>query len=1073
LCAHFKKSTDMRKLAYSILLTFASLTLFSQSIPSVEQYFKPVKWRNIGPFRGGRSVASCGVVNNPLVYYMGSTGGGVWKTEDAGQTWQNISDGFFKTGSVGAITVSESDPNVIYVGMGEHPPRGVMTSYGDGVYKSTNGGKTWKKMGLDLTRHIAGISIHPQNPDIVYVAAQGALHGASDDRGVYKSMDGGKTWTRILFVDKNTGCVDLSMDMTNPRILYAAMWEHRRLPWQVQSGGASCGLYKSMDGGETWTRLEKGLPKELGKMGISVSRANPNKVYAVIESDTKTEKGGVFVSNDAGESWNRISKDHSTVQRAWYYIEIFSDPTNENTVYVLNTSILKSIDGGKTFTRLSGTHGDHHHLWFNPTNGKNFINSNDGGAAISFNGGYTWSSESNQPTAQFYRINADNRFPYRIYAGQQDNTSVVTASRNPTGFGISEKDWTSTAGGESAFLAFNPDNPRYVMGGSYQGTIEVLDTETDEGKSIMVVPNLYLSLQPKNMQYRFNWNAPIIYSMHEPNTYFHAGNRVFKTTNLGKTWDIISPDLTRHDTAKMITSGVPYTNEGAGGENYCTISYLTESKQDKNVMWAGSDDGLVHLTKDGGKTWQNVTPKGLDECLINCIEVSPHDKSTVYIATTRYKVNDFTPSVWKTSDYGKTWINITKNIPNGAYTRAIREDTERKGLLYCGTEIGLYISYNDGGDWQPFNLNLPITPITDLKVHQGDLLASTMGRAFWILDDLGAIRQYNSDNSKEIFTLMTPEDAYRVSGGSPLDKAEPEEDKSNRPSRAGFSGTNPASGVVLYYHLNKKDSSEMALTLEILDEKGQLIRQYSNKADKKVAGYPGGPSPEPLLSIRNGLNRFVWNMRYPTLPGVDRLFIEGNYEGRKVAPGNYQARLSSNGSSKTVSFKVLADPRLNFSATDYNEQQSVLTLIDDAVRDIHNAVNDMRKARKQINDVTELLENKPELKDVINSGKKVTEKISAWEEKLVQPKIESNDDVINFENKLSADFMFVKGEMDTNTPYVTGGQKQKVEELSQNWQTIRGQMNELIQKDISDFNKLCNQKQLGKITMPNVTKPTD
>jgi photosystem II stability/assembly factor-like uncharacterized protein len=1036
---------------------------------SFEKYFRPMKWRNIGPFRGGRSVASCGVVNNPLVYYMGTTGGGVWKTEDAGNTWQNISDGWFKTGSVGAISVSESDPNVIYVGMGEHAPRGVMTSYGDGVYKSTDAGKTWRKLGLDMTRHISSIRIHPQNPDLVYVAAQGALHGPSEERGVYKSSDGGKTWVRTLYVNNNTGCADLSMDNTNPRILYAAMWNHRRLPWQIQSGGEGSGLFKSTDGGETWRRLENGLPDELGKMGISVSPANPNKVYAVIESDTKTDKGGVFVSNDGGDSWSRISKDHNTTQRAWYYIEIFADPVNENTVYVLNTSVLKSIDGGKTWGRVTGSHGDHHHLWINPKNNKNILLSNDGGAAITFNSGQTWSSENNQPTAQFYRVNADNKFPYNIYGGQQDNSSVMIASRNPSGGGITDKDWIASAGGESAFLAFVPDNPRFVVGGSYQGTIEILDMDNKEGKPIMVAPIQYQSLQPKVMKYRFNWNAPIIWSQHETDAFYHAGNRLFKTNNMGKSWQIVSPDLTRHDTSKMGISGVPYTNEGAGGENYCTISYVMESPYEKDVIYTGSDDGLVHITKDGCKTWQNITPKGLEECLINSIEVSPHDKATAYIATTRYKFNDFTPSVWKTTDYGKTWTNISKGIPNGAYTRVIREDPEQAGLLYCGTETGLYISYDGGGKWMPFNLNLPVTPITDLKVHKGDLLASTMGRSFWILDDLNLIRQYNDKIAKDALVLYKPEDAYRVSGSSPLDKSE-DDDNMIRPGRNGFVGTNPATGIVFYYQLPTKKDSITQLMLEILDSKGQLVRKYSHKLENRFLVYPGGPSLDPTLNARNGLNRFVWDMRYPTLPGVDKVFIEGSYEGRKAAPGSYQARLTYNGQAKTVAFKILPDPRIFALESDYTEQQKTLGMVEDGVKDIHNSVNKMRKVRKQISDLIEILSDKPDTKDIITNGKEVVEKINNWEAELVQTKAESNDDIINFENKLSADYIFLKGELDVNIPYVTEGQKLRYNELNAEWQRLRNNMNTLIQKEITDFNNLCIQKQMGKIALPEVIK---
>ena len=513
----------------------------TSSSANMDSFFRPLKWRNIGPFRGGRSVAVSGVVSNPLIYYMGTTGGGVWKTNDAGNSWRNISDGFFKTGSVGAVAVCESDPNVVYVGMGEHAPRGVMTSYGDGVYKSTDAGETWKKMGLELTRHISNISIHPNNPDIVYIAAQGALHGPSEDRGVYKSIDGGKTWKKVLYVDPNSGCSDLSMDMTNPRILYAAIWEHHRLPWEVKSGGKGSGMYKSVDAGETWTKIEKGLPKELGKMGVAVSRSNPDKVFAVVESDTEKEQGGLFVSEDAGKNWNRISKDHRLVQRAWYYIEVTADPLNENLVYVWNSPGLKSIDGGRTWTNVRGTHGDYHQLWINPKNSQNMIVANDGGAAISFNGGRTWSTQNNQPTAQFYRVNADNLFPYNIYGGQQDNSSVKISSRNISGFSIGEKDWVASAGGESAFIAFDPNNPQLAMGGSYQGTIELFDHEMREGKPNMVAPIQYQALQPKDMKYRFNWNAPIINSPNDPNTFYHAGNVLLKTTDKGMNWEVISP----------------------------------------------------------------------------------------------------------------------------------------------------------------------------------------------------------------------------------------------------------------------------------------------------------------------------------------------------------------------------------------------------------------------------------------------------------------------------------------------------------------------------------------------------
>jgi photosystem II stability/assembly factor-like uncharacterized protein len=1032
---------------------------------SLNSFLKPLKWRNVGPFRGGRSVTSCGVESNPQVYYMGTTGGGVWKTENAGWTWFNVSDGFFKTGSVGAVAVAGSDPNVVYVGMGEHAPRGVMSSYGDGVYKSTDAGKTWKKMGLDLTMHISGIRIHPQNPDIVYVAAQGAMYGATEDRGVYQSTDGGQTWKKILYVDENTGCAELSMDMNNPRILYAAMWDYRRLPWEMRSGGKGSGLYKSVDGGQTWSKMDKGLPKEMGKMGIVVSGANSNKVYALIESDTEKEEGGLFASDDAGKSWNRVSKDHRLVQRAWYYLEVFADPQNENVVYVLNSPGLKSIDGGKTWTNISGTHGDYHQLWINPRNDKNMIISNDGGAAITFDGGAVWSTQNNQPTAQFYRVNADNLFPYNLYAGQQDNTSVMIASRNTSGGNIGDKNWFYSAGGESAFLAFNPDSPRYVMGGSYQGTIEILDKQSGEGKPIMVAPIQYQSLKPKDMKYRFNWNAPIICSRFEPNTFYHGGNRLFKTADMGRTWEVVSPDLTRHDTAHMGQSGVPYTNEGAGGENYCTLAYIEESPLEKGVIWTGSDDGVVSLTRDGGKTWNNVTPAGLEECLVNCIEVSPHDKATAYIATTRYKFNDLSPAIYKTTNYGKTWTRINNGIPDGAYTRTVREDDMRKDLLYAGTETGFYISYDGGSQWQPLQLNLPITPVTDLMVHKGNLLAATMGRGFWILDDLNVLRQYNAASSRSDLILYPPGESYRVSGYSTLDRVAKDDDDDAK--MAALSGPNPSTGVVLYYQLPEKRDSTLKLTLEILDENGKPVRQYTTKEDSSFVHFPGGPSADPVLPDKSGLNRFVWNMRYPTLPGVPNVFIEGDYDGRKAAPGNYTARLKYDTMERRVSFKILADPRINATAAEYAEQQQWMAKTEEGIREIHESVLRIRKIRKQLNEVVDLLGSKAEMKEVADSGRKIAGKLLKWEEELVQNKAQSNDDIINFINKISADYIFLKGEMDANIPYITNGQKEQYAKLDANWQTLKTEMNTLLNKDVAGFNALCRQKNMEKVIVPD------
>ena len=982
---------------------------------------------------------------------MGTTGGGVWKTEDAGQTWNNISDGFFKTGSVGAVAVSISDPNVVYVGMGEHPPRGVTSSYGDGVYKSTDAGKTWSHLGLDLTRQIANIRIHPTNPDIVYVAAQGAIHGASTERGVYKSVDGGKTWTKTLYVDDNSGCVDLSMDMNNPRILYAAMWDYRRLPWEVRSGGKGSGLYKSTDGGDTWEKIQTGLPKELGKMSVAVSQANSNKIYLVVESDSEKEQGGLFVSENAGKSWNRVSKDHRLVQRAWYYIEATADPVDENTVYVLSSPAVKSTDGGKTWQSFRAPHGDYHQLWINPKNNKNMIVSNDGGAAISFNGGKTWSAQDNQPTAQFYRVNADNLFPFNLYGGQQDNTSVRIASQvSPSWGGITERDWSYSAGGESAFLAFDPNNPRYVLGGSYQGTIGVLDTKTNEQVSIMVAPVQYQSLQPKDMKYRFNWNAPIVRSMHE-DAYYHAGNILFKTTDLGKSWKAISPDLTTHDTSKMGMSGTPYTNEGAGGENYCTIAYVIESPHEKGVIYTGSDDGLVHITKDGGVTWNNITPDGVKGALVNSIEVSPFDKGTVYIAVTKYKFNDFTPFIYKTTDYGKTWTKLVTGIPYGAFVRVVREDNVVKDLLYAGTETGFYISYNGGINWKPLQLNLPIVPITDLKLHQNKLLASTQGRAFWILDDIAPLRNAAS-SLNNAFSLLPVSNVYRLSTFSSLDRQFSEDEN---PIKINTTMVNPASGAVVYYHIQNKDSVKK-LTIEVLDAANNIVRSYSNEKSTKATSN-NSKDGDPKVEVRSGLNRFVWDLCYPNLPSIENVVIEGSNSGRKVAPGEFSIRLKINDQAQTTKFKVLADPRINASDADYALQDRMLKLTSDDVEAIHVSVVQMRKVQDQLNQFVKRAEDVKSLDTLAKTAKELTKTIKAWEEILIQPKSQSNDDVINFVNKLSANLIFLKGEMESNIPYITEGQLKRYEELHGEWKALEKQKQDLLANGIKNFNEACRK----------------
>ncbi|MFY0687149.1 MAG: glycosyl hydrolase [Cyclobacteriaceae bacterium] len=1039
------------RFALHILFCLAVVTVFGQS---ANDYFQSIKYRNIGPFRGGRSVSASGVIGDPITYYMGTTGGGLWKTSDAGQRWENISDGFFKTGSVGAVAVSESDPNVVYVGMGEHAPRGVMTSHGDGMYKSTDAGKTWKHIGLKATQHIARVIIHPKNPDIVYVAAQGALYGPTNDRGIYKTMNGGASWEKVLFVNNLTGCAELSMDMSNPNVLYAAMWEHQRKPWIVISGGEGSGLYKSTDAGKTWKKIHNGLPEEKGKMAIAVSRSNPERVYALIESDSNKEKGGLFVSSNGGKSWSKVSSDHRLVQRAWYYIELFIDPKDEHTIYVLSAPALRSIDGGKSWERITGTHGDYHDLWINPDDPTNMVIANDGGAAISFNNGETWSTQSNMPTAQFYRINVDNVWPYRIYAGQQDNTSIRIENMAYYGWSITEENWTRSAGGESAFLAFDPDNPRYVLGGSYLGTIEALDYQSKASTNIMAAPIQYLGRAASDMRYRFNWNAPIIWSQHEPNTYYHGAQKLLKTQDMGRTWVEASPDLSRNEKDKQIKGGGPYTVEAVGAENYGTLSYVIESPHEKGVIWTGTDDGVVQITRDGGATWTNVTPKNLQECLVNAIDVSPHDPATAYIATTRYKFNDHTPALYKTSNYGKTWTNITGNIPGDAFTRVVREDINRKDLLFAGTELGIYASWNGGKQWESLQLNLPIAPITDLKVKDDDLIVATSGRSFWILDDLPLLRQYNKENKVQLFQ---PADAIYGTWGSPMSS-----DITTFDGTDPFVGINPANGVVIYYQLsNPVDSLE--LTLEILDDTGKIVRSFSSKSDPDFQRYAGGPSANPTLPAKAGLNRFVWNMRGEGMIGIPTAYIEASYTGHMVNPGAYQLRLKHGDQTIEATANILKNPLYEIDDKTYEEYHQFMVEMEANVNDMHEMVNDMARMRKELDAGIKELEDDEENQSLASEGKALSAKMKAWDEDMVQRKSKAYDDVENFPNKFTANYLFLINQTQSAIPRVNQPNKDRRAELEEEWMVLKGRADELF-KSIPAYNQKLWEAGIGKIS---------
>ena len=794
------------------VLSLINAELYAQTIN--EEDYAALEYRLIGPFRGGRSAAVTGVPGQPNLYYFGATGGGIWKTTNGGRQWKNISDGFFG-GSIGSISVSKSDPNVMYVGGGEKTVRGNVSS-GYGVWKTENAGKTWTKAGLKSSRHIPRIAIDPNDHNIVYAGVLGNIYKPTEERGVYKSTDGGKTWRKTLFSNEYSGVVDLMMDPTNPRILYASTWRVQRTPYSLSSGGEGSALWKSTDSGETWTEISsnKGFPSGiLGIIGVSVSPVNNQRVWAMVENK---DNGGLYRSNDGGETWSQVNSERKLRQRAWYYTRVYADTKDENTVYVLNVSYHKSTDGGRTFANYRAPHGDHHDLWIAPEDPNRMIIGDDGGAQVTYDGGETWSTYHNQPTSQFYRVTTDNAFPYRIYVAQQDNSTIRIPHRTD-GYSISEDDWESTAGGESAHIAVDPENNDIVYGGSYGGYLTRVNHERGTIRAINVWPDNPMGAGAEAMKYRFQWNFPIIFSKHNPDKLYTFSQHVHVSENEGQSWEIISPDLTTNDPEKQKSSGGPITQDNTAVEYYCTIFAAQESPVKEGILWVGSDDGLVHVSQNGGASWENVTPKGMPEwMMINSVEPSAFDEGTCYIAGTLYKTGDFTPYLYKTNNYGKSWTKITNGIAEEHFTRVVREDPERQGLLYAGTETGMYISFNDGRDWKPFQLNLPVVPITDLTIKENNLIVATQGRSLWIIDDLSVIHQlFDTETSTNL--LFKPKDTYRMSGGV----------------RSGSltTGTNHPNGVMTYFNL-KELTEDDKIALTYFDAKGDTIKTFSN-TDKK------------------------------------------------------------------------------------------------------------------------------------------------------------------------------------------------------------------------------------------------
>lgn len=941
---------------------------------SINYEIPNLNWRSIGPYRGGRASSVTGVSNSDNTYYFGATGGGIWKTTDSGQNWRNISDGFFG-GSIGAISASESDPNILYVGTGEKTVRGnVSPGYG-GFWKSDDAGETWKKMNLDIDQvQVGRIAIHPKNPDIVYIAIIGDLFKDSNKRGVYKSTDGGKSWRQVLFSNERSGAVDISIDKNNPRIIFASTWNIRRTPYSLESGGEGSGLWKSTDGGETWKNISdnEGLPSGIwGISGVSVSPVNSKKVFALIEN----KEGGLFRSDDGGSSWEKVNEDRNLRQRAWYYTRVYADTQNENRVYVMNVSFWRSEDGGKSFDRYRTPHGDHHDLWIDPENNKRLIVADDGGAQVSSDDANNWSTYMNQPTAQYYRVATDNSFPYNILVAQQDNSTQRVPHRVNSG-GISERDWERSAGGESAHLAAKPDNPDIVYGGSYGGYLTRLDHSTGEVRSVNVWPNNPMGHGAEDMKFRFQWNFPIFFSPHDPNKLYTTSNRFHVTYNEGEKWEVFSPDLTRNEKEKLGPSGGPITKDNTAVEYYATIFAACESPYEKDLLWAASDDGLIHLSRDGGKNWEDVTPVNSPKYLMwNSVEPDPFVKGGLYAAGTLYKTGDFQPYMYKTKDYGKTWEKITNGIPNNHFTRVLRADPNKEKLLYAGTESGMYISFDDGISWNSFQLNLPLVPITDLTIKNNNLIAATQGRSLWLIDDLTPLHQLNKEVNNASMKLFKPIDSYRM--GNP---------GRGTPRNAG---KNHHNGVEVFFNIDDKILDDnTSVTLEFLDNEKKLIKKYDNQSDENA------------LDINGEKNSFVWNMRYDDAKGFDGLIMwAASLRGPIASPGQYYVKLTVNEKSEEQSFNILKDPRSNSTDEDLKEQFDFLLSVRDKVSDIHQTIIDIRSSRSQLIDLKSKISDK--YPDMENSISDVISRITLIEEKLYQTKNRSGQDPLNFPIRLN------------------------------------------------------------------------
>lgn len=1003
---------------------------------------KNVNYRLLGPFRGGRSAAVSGSYKQKNTFYFGATGGGVWKTTDAGSNWKNVSDKFFGS-SIGAVEVAPSNDNIVYVGEGENSMRGNVSDGLGGMWKSEDAGKTWKNIGLKDGRHITNIMIHPDDANTIWVGVMGHLFGPNKERGIFKSTDGGKTWKNVLFVNEQTGCSDLVMEPGNPSVLYAGTWRVIRTPYSLESGGDGSGLWKSTDGGETWSNISatKGLPKGTwGIVGVAVAPSNTDKVYAIIEN----EKGGLYMSADGGQTWSLQSSDNNIRQRAWYYTKVFVDPKNENLVYCPNVNFMKSRDGGKTFQSLRTPHGDHHDLWIDPTDGKRMIVADDGGAQVSFDEANTWSTYMNQPTSQLYRVSTDNSFPYRVLAAQQDNSTLRIKSATYGSY-ITDQDWDVTAGSESGYVVADPSNPDIVYGGNYGGYLSRLDHRTGENRAISVWPDNPMGGGADVLKYRFQWNFPIFFSPHNPKRLYAAGNALFVTENEGASWKQISPDLTTNDKSKQVSSGGPITKDNTSVEYYCTIFTATESSLEKDLLWAGSDDGLMHISKDGGANWSNVTPKDAPKWMMwNAIDVDPFKKGAAYITGTRYKVDDFTPYIYKTEDYGQTWKLITNGIDPMHFTRVARADHKRPGLLYAGTEYGMYISYNDGASWQSFQLNLPTVPITDLVIKNNDLVVATQGRALWVIDDLSLVQQMDLSIRSKNLHAYAANPAFRIPpvlsrwgmmASTPVNAA-----------------ANPTKGAVInFYAANITDSSTGAVA--VYDKNKKLISRTTTE-DKAKA-----------IKLNKGNNQFVWDMQYPSAEKIDDLILwNGVPAGITAIPGNYTAIVSVDKDSVEVPFTLLADPNYVCSQADYDAQLDFLLQIQGKFNETMKGIKDIRSARTQMKDFVSK-QGKDCPKEIKQMSDSLSKELTAVEEKLHQTKAKSGQDVLNYPIRLDDKLGGVYDMVSSGNMAPSKQARDVYAELAVQVDAEMSKLKGILDGGIKAFNKLVREKELPTVVI--------